>query len=70
MKWVSLVRKFAIIFSVIVGALLLYLVGTYGNVKYQLYAVKKDTHEYLINKRIDSEDDVYKIDSKIGSGIK
>ncbi len=54
MKWgfVSLVRKFAIIFSVIVGALLLYLVGTYGFVKYQLYAVKKDTHEYLINKEI------------------
>lgn len=63
-------RKFAIIFSVIVGALLLYLVGTYGYVNYQLYAIKKDTQEYLINERNYSEDDIYKIDSKIGVGIK
>ncbi|MCL1696761.1 MULTISPECIES: hypothetical protein [unclassified Lysinibacillus] len=63
-------KKFAIVFSIIVGALLLYFVGTYGYVKYQLYTIKKDTHEYLINNKNYSEDDIYKIDSKIGVGIK
>lgn len=70
-KGVMVMKKgFIIVITIIFCSFIFFLIGSYGYVKYNLYSIKKETYEYLINEKSYNKDEIYQIDSKLGIGIK
>lgn len=59
-------KKFAIVFSIIIWLLILTPLGFIGYVMYQLHAIEKDTYEYLLEKY--EEDEILSIDTSLSKG--
>ncbi|MFJ7647479.1 hypothetical protein ACIQ1H_08015 [Lysinibacillus sp. NPDC097279] len=62
-------KKFVMVVTLVNCLIIFSLIGCFGYIKYKLYAIKKETYEFLIDDKKYNKEQIYSIDSKLGVGI-